>query len=642
MSNLDKRESNNLDDKLSLELRALEFINQGKLSKAEKIYRDLIDKGTQNHVIYGNLAIICGINGKSDDMIKLLRKSLEIEPKYEQGYNNLGIALRQKNELDSAINLFEKAIKIKPDYSDAYWNLGIVMYQKKKFNEAKIYYKKALEIDPNNTNAFNSLAINYEHQNEFDKAILCYNKALEVNPLSSEIYTNLANSYLKKGQIDDAISSYRKSININSNNSGSHNNLASALKKKGLFDEAIYEYNNAIKIDPKNAKAYFNLGVLFSEMENPISAINSYKKSIRLDPNHLESYTNLGIIFHEEGSLELAINFYNKALKIEPNNPNSRWNLAISQLLTGNYAQGWRNYEWRLNNLNSNKLHSAPKTQPIFDNILKLNENLLVISEQGLGDTIQYMRYIPYLRNLGLNINFSAQEKLHNLIKISNIDSNPLTSQEANLVKDRRWIPLLSLPKNLDVRPDNPIVSKPYIQTKKELLDKWKKELSHETKPIVGINWQGGLDMEKESYKGRSIPLEIFSIILKQNDITFLSLQKGYGSDQLKDCSFNNRFVSCQNKIDQIWDFSENAAIAANCDLIITCDTSVAHLAGGMGLKVWLLLKDIPFWTWGMSGESTFWYPSMRLFRQNKKNDWITLFEKVGLELDKELTNQYD
>ncbi len=642
MSNLDKNQSNNPDDKLSLEMRALEFIKKGKLSKAEKIYRYLIDKGSLNHITYANLAIICGAKGNSEDMIKLLRKSIEIEPLYEQAYNNLGIALRDRNELDSAIILFEKAIKIKPDYSDAYLNLGIVMYRKNKLERARIFYKKAIEIDPKNIKAINSLAITYEHENEFDKAISCYEKALKINPLSSEINTNFANSLFRKGKIDEAIILYRRSIMIKPDDSSSHNNLASALKKKGLFDQAILEYNNAIKIDPRNAKAFFNLGVLLEEIDKPNAAVNAYKESIKADPNNVEAFTNLGIIFHELGSLELAIDTYYKALRIEPNNPKSRWNLAISQLLNGNYIEGWRNYDWRLNNLNSNKLHSSPKSKPIFEDILRSNENLLVISEQGLGDTIQYMRYIPYLRDLGLNILFSAQEKLHNLIKVSNIDSNPLTTEAANFVSDRRWIPLLSLPRNLGVTPTNPVISKPYIKTKKELLDKWKKELSHENKPIVGINWQGSLDMEKASYKGRSISLETFSIFLKQNDITFLSLQKGFGSDQLKDCSFKNKFVSSQNKIDQIWDFTENAAIAANCDLIITCDTSVAHLAGGMGLKVWLLLRDVPFWTWGLHDQSTFWYPSMRLFRQYKKNDWISLFEKVGLELRKEFANYYD
>ena len=642
MIDLSKNESNNSEDTISLELSALEYINQGKLSKAEKIYRDLINNGTDNHITYGNLAIICGVMGNRDDMIKFLKESIKIEPRYVQAYNNLGIALRDENDLESAIKLFEKAINIKPDYLDAYLNLGMIMYKKNDIKSAKNYYNKVLKIDPKNINAFNSLGITYEYEKKFEKAISFYKKALEIDPLSSEINRNLGNSLFKKGQIDQAITSYKKSLKINPKDSSSHNNLASALKKKGLFDEAVSAYNYAIRYDPKNAKAFFNLGVLLAENGNNNSAINAYQKSINVNPDYIESYTNLGIIYQEEGKIELAINSYEKALRIEPKNAKSRWNLAIAQLLTGNYIDGWRNYEWRLNNINSNKLHSSPSSKPIFDNIIELKEDLLVVSEQGLGDTIQYMRYIPYLRELGLNIHFSAQKKLHSLIKSSNIDSNPLTPEDASLVNDKKWIPLLSIPKNLAVTPNNPIVYKPYIKSKKKFLDKWKKELFNENKPIIGINWQGNLNMENVSYKGRSIPLENFSIILKQNDITFLSLQKGYGSDQLKNCSFVHKFVSCQNKIDQTLDFAENAAIAANCNLIITCDTSIAHLAGGMGLKVWLLLKDVPFWTWGLHGKSSFWYPTMRIFRQYKKDDWISLFDKVGLELRKELINFYD
>ena len=142
--------------------------------------------------------------------------------------------------------------------------------------------------------------------------------------------------------------------------------------------------------------------------------------------------------------------------------------------------------------------------------------------------------------------------------------------------------------------------------------------------------------MEK-TYKGRSIPLEIFSILLNQNDITMLSLQKGFGSEQLDDCSFKNKFVECQPQINSTWDFLENAAIIENCDLIITCDTSIAHLAGGMGKAVWLLLRDVPFCTWGLKGETTFWYPSMRLFRQKERRNWQEVLERVSLTIKKEI-----
>ena len=639
---MDENQSKKQDKYLGLELQALQFINKGNIDKAKDIYRDLIDKGSDNHVVYGNLAILYGIEGRNKEMIKLLKKSLYIEPKYSLGHNNLGLALQKEKDFNSAIDSFKRAIKLQPNYSEAYSNLGQAMYQNSQFEEAITSYKEALKIDPKNMMAYMNLAISYDEKDEFDLAIACYKKALEINPLSSEIYTNLGNSFLKQEKIDDSIACYKKSININPSNSKTHNNLGTAYKKKGLADEAVSEYKQAVKLNPYNLYANFNLGVFMDESDDFTSAINAYKVCINLNPKYVDAYTNLAIVYQEVGSIKLAIDTYKQALHIDPHNIKSRWNLALAQLLSGDYQNGLKNYEWRFKNKNSCKLHSSPSSESVVNNIIKTKENILVITEQGLGDTIQYMRYIPYLRNKGIKVCFSAQQKLHNLIKSSSIDDNPLTPEEANIINDRRWIPLLSLPKQLGVTPNNPIISDPYIKPKKELLIKWKNLLSYEKNPVVGINWQGSLDMEKKSYKGRSIPLEIFSILLKNNNITFLSLQKGYGSEQLKYCSFKNRFVSCQQEIDQIWDFSENAAIAANCNLIISCDTSVAHLAGGMGKKVWLLLKDIPFWTWGLHGNTSFWYPSMRLFRQERKYDWAGLMEEVAIELKKELTNFYD
>ena len=265
-----------------------------------------------------------------------------------------------------------------------------------------------------------------------------------------------------------------------------------------------------------------------------------------------------------------------------------------------------------------------------------------MISEQGLGDTLLYMRFVPYLKKQGHDVIFAAQEKLHSLIKSSGIDQNPLTPGQTSLALDGQWIPLLSLPRYLRVRPDNPIISKPYIYSTDKLNKKWKNILSKEKKPIIGINWQGNKEAEINFLKGRSLPLEIFSILARNNNLRFLSLQKGFGSEQLDYCSFKDKFVSCQDQIDSTWDFLENASIIENCNLIITSDTSIAHLAGGMGKKVWLLLKDIPHWTWGLEGDSTFWYPSMRLFRQNKRNNWQSVMETVSSKIKKELDENYE
>ena len=240
------------------------------------------------------------------------------------------------------------------------------------------------------------------------------------------------------------------------------------------------------------------------------------------------------------------------------------------------------------------------------------------------------MRYIPYLRSQGVDVSFCAQEKLHSLIKASGIDLNPLTPTHANTVSEGKWIPLLSLPKYLKVRPQKPIISEPYIFSTNELKKKWKNMLSTEKRPIIGINWQGNPNAEYASAKGRSLPLEHFHNVALKNNVTLLSLQKGYGSEQLDHCSFKNKFVQCQEQIDSTWDFLENAAIIENCDLIITSDTSIAHLAGGMGKETWLLLKFFPDWRWGVKGESTFWYPSMKLFRQKERHNWKEVMERVA------------
>ena len=271
---------------------------------------------------------------------------------------------------------------------------------------------------------------------------------------------------------------------------------------------------------------------------------------------------------------------------------------------------------------------------------MQKGEKLLVLREQGLGDTLQFMRYIPHIRSQGIDVSFCAQPKLHSLIKASRIDQNPLTTDQANAVAEGQWIPLISLARYLKINPDNPVIAEPYIFSTDQLVQKWRNIFSKEKKPIVGINWQGNPTLEKQAYIGRSIPLETFSLLAERNEITLLSLQKGFGSEQLDNCSFKNKFIDCQPQIDSIWDFLETAAIIENCDLIITCDTSIAHLAGGMGKPVWLLLRDIPFWTWGLKSERTFWYPSMKLFRQKERLNWHEVIERVSNALLKKIVKK--
>ena len=518
-------------------------------------------------------------------------------------FTNYGVMCRDLGRLQEAELSYRKAIEIKPDFADAYYNLGSLLKDLGQLQEAEFSTRKAIEL----------------------------------NPFSAIAHYNLGIILKDLGQLQEAEFSYRKAIEIKPDFASAHSNLGIILKDIGQLQEAELSYRKAIEINPEFLEAHLNLGYVLRDLGKLQEAELSYRKAIEIKPDFAEAHSNLGYVLRDLGQLQEAEFSYRKAIEIKPDFADAYFNLSLIELLKGDYESGLKHYELREKRKKGLSIQIKPNIQKIDCWNFEKGEKLLIVSEQGLGDTLQFMRYIPILKKQGLEISFCAQTKLHSIIKASGIEQNPLTPEEVNKVSEGKWMPLLSLPRYLKVTPGNPIVTQPYIHSTEKLVNKWKDILSKERKPIVGINWQGNPKMEKVKQKGRSIPLEKFSIIADNNEITMLSLQRGFGSEQLDHCLFKNKFVQCQQQIDSIWDFLENAAIIENCDLIITSDTSIAHLAGGMGKKVWVLLKDIPFWTWGLESENTFWYPSMRLFRQKERHNWQEVMERVSSKLKKEI-----
>ena len=594
-----------IKDDIILENKALELINLGKVEEAEELYRKLINAGSKNHVVYGNLAALCGLSGKRKEMIKLLNIALKINPSYSDAHTNLGLAFKDQRNFKASVKSFRQAIKFDPNNSNAYFNLGTL----------------------------------FEEQGDTKEAIKLYRKAIKANPRNGAPYNNLGSIFKNQGNLKDAVNYFQQAIKINSRHGKAYCNLGTAYMCQEKFNDAIKAYKKSININPNFYQAYNNLGIAFQASGDLEEAIDSFKKALKLNQEFHDAHNNIGTAYHQIGDLKNAISSFQQAIKLDPNYTSSYWNLSLSELLNNNYNKGWIDYEWRLKTNDSSPPHAQPKIPKWTGRVLPKDEKLLVVSEQGLGDTIQFMRYIPYLRNKGIDVSFCAQEKLHDLIRISGIAPNPLTKDQANEITEGEWIPLLSLPGYLGVTPENPVVSKPYIRSSNDLILKWKSILSKEKRPIIGINWQGNKEMEKIHYRGRSFTLESCSNLLIGSNVCLLSLQKGFGSEQLDGCSFRNNFVNCQKQIDSVWNFLEIAAIMINCDLIITSDTVVCHLAGGLNKKTFLLLKEVPEWRWGMRNSSTFWYPSMKLFRQKGRDNWNELMEIVDQEIKKEFIN---
>jgi len=661
------------NNEFNQEKEALGFIKEGKFKEAEEIYKKLIELGTKNHKIYGNLATLNGIKGNKNEMYKLLKKAIEIEPNYPEAHNNLGSYYRNEGNYDLAILEYKYAIRIKKDYFDPYYNIGNTFISKSDFSSALYFLEEGLKLKENDCNSLNSIGIALKAKGDIISSIKYFKKALEINNKSPKIINNLGTTYHLLGNLDLAKNCFKSALEINSSFPEAHSNLGLIFQEKGNYESAIKSFqralmirsdfpdainnlaitfmykedlNNAltyfkkaIEIKPNFPNAYFNLGNLFEKKGDLEKAILYFNKAIQLNPSFSDCYNNLGNTFREKGNIISSIDSYHKALAIAPDNANIIFNLSFVQLLSGDFKSGWKNYESRITKTDPIPIYGNPKCEKFNGIDLSEISLLLVVCEQGLGDTIQFMRYIPYLKNKKLEIRFSAQEKLHPLIKQSNIEPNPLTPDQASSVSNGYWIPLLSLPKYLGIDASLPLVTEPYISTSDDLKYKWKNILSKEKKTIIGINWQGNPATEQNNLKGRSLKLELFSFIAEKN-VRLLSLQKGFGTEQLKTCSFLEKFVESQNQVNKVWDFDETVAMIDSCDLIITSDTVTAHLAGGMGKPTWVLLTAIPDWRWGLQSDKTFWYPSMRLFRQSEVGNWIGVMRRVSLELDNLLSQK--
>ncbi len=665
----ERKMANNCFDDAAKEQHAAALCNQGKLTEAEAILRELIAAGTNNHNIYGNLAAIYGMQGRFNELVDLLNKALQLEPTYPEAHNNLGIALQEQGKLIEAISSYKTAIELKHNFPEAHNNLGNALQYQGKLTEAIVSYQtaieqrsnfpeahnnlgnvlqklgdlkaavtsynRALQIKPNFVDAHYNLGNAHKEQGDLNTAIACYQNALRLKPNFPESFNNLGFTFQQLGDLNAAMKSYRMALHLKPNYPEAYHNLGNALKEQGDIKAAINSYNIALQLKPHFPEAHNNLGSALKEHGDLKTAIASYQNALRVNPNYPEAHINLGNACEENGDITAAMALYKKALELQPDNPEAHLNLSLALLLSGDYENGWDHYEWRTK---QNKLYvksySAPKCNAWQGEQLNQEHKLLLCAEQGLGDTLQFMRYACFLKDQGINVSLSTPIRLHPLIKSSGIDLSPLTPQQANNVNSGYWAPLISIASQLKVSPSNPILTHPYIKSTSDLNSKWEEIFSKGYRPVIGINWQG--NRNDRSRKERNIPIRCLKRIIEEHTGDFVCLQRDAQKVDILELIPSSKATSQQAEISRIADsdnpddFLEYAAIITNCDLVITIGSTVAHLSAGIGKTTWVLLPTVPDWRWGLEGNTTFWYPSMRLFRQRERGNWDDVMESVA------------
>ena len=471
---------------------------------------------------------------------------------------------------------------------------AVALHQKGQLGQAEAIYRQLLGIDPANAEALHLLGVIAHQTGNHKSAVDMISHAIEINPHVAIYYLNLSNALQELKQLDAAIASCDKAI---------------ALK-------------------PDYAEAYSNRGVALQELKQFDAAIASCDKAIALKPDYAEAYLNRGVALQELKQFDAAVASCDKAIALKPDYAEAYWNKSLLLLLIGEFVKGFNLYEWRWDKKDIIKF-KRNFSQPLWlGGESLLGKTVHILSEQGLGDTIQFCRYAKMVSDLGANVILEVQKPLVRLLKdLTGVST--LIAKGDPLPEFDFHCPMLSLPLAFKTDLNSIPSAKSYLEAEAERVAYWKDRIKGDGLKI-GIAWQGSYGTKSV---GRSFELKLFKNIADLPNVQLISLQKGYGSEQLRNMPQGMQVMDLGEELDADGAFIDSAAVIMNLDLVITSDTALAHLAGALGIKTWVALKYVPDWRWMLDRQDSPWYPSLKLYRQQKIDDWAPVFNQMLVDI---------
>ena len=582
--------------------QGLALHQQGKLAEAARIYSDVLQQQPNHFDALHLLGVLAAQTKKTELAVKLLTKAIRLNADVAAAHSNLGIALLHLKRSAEALASYDTAIALKPDFAEAHYNRGIALRDLKRPGDALASYDTAIALKPDN----------------------------------AEAHYNRGNALRDLKRPEDALASYDKAIALRPDHADAYNNRGAALLDLKRFEEALASCDKAVGLEPGHADAHNNRGNALRELQRPEEALASHDTAIALKPDFAQAHYNRGIALTELKRSEEALASYDNAIALKPDYAEAHWNQSLGFLLVGRFEQGWRQFEWR-------KKLKAPLglrlfTQPVWLGAEDIaGKTLFIYWEQGLGDTIQFCRYAKLAQARGAKVVLSVQRPLVALLKELSPTIRIIGPDEVPADFDYHC-PLLSLPLALGTTVSNIPAAIPYLKSNAEKSLVWKQKLGEKNKPRVGLVWSGGFRPNQTAAwnfnSRRDIPLAELAV-LKNPNIAFYSLQKGEPAESdlaglIRDHWDGPDIIDFTSGLH---DFSDTAAFMANLDLIISVDTSTAHLAGALGKPVWILNRFDTCWRWFLQRTDSPWYPTVKLYRQEKAGRWDDVVERIKTDL---------
>jgi len=534
----------------------------------------------------------------------------------------LGTALahQQAGRWSEAETLYWRILGEFPECAEAYGDLAILLYQEGRLGEAEQACRQAIAKQPASAEAYANLAAVLLAQGRCAAAEAAAQAALARRADHAEAHNNLGNALERLERFEEAAASYRQAVAHKPDFALAHHNLGNVLERLRQWPEAEKSYRRAIELAPELAEAYNNLGVLLQQQGRWEEAVECYSQALRLRPDMAEAHNGLGVALQWGNRDAEALICYEKALALRPEFPEAHYNRATLWLRQGNFEQGWPEYEWR------RRLSDVPWRrfpQPLWDGAPLAGRTILLHAEMGLGDTVQFARYVPLVAERGGRVVLECQPRLVPLME-SLGGVAEVVPAGAPLPKFDIRLPLLSLPRVFGTTVASIPSQVPYLGAPAERIRFWRERIGAAPGLRVGLAWAGNPD--SKTARKRFMPVANLAPLARSPSLRLFSLQRGPQAEELNSLPPGLKVTPLEEETDAITD---TAAIILNLDLVISVDTMVAHLAGALGKPVWVLLAYSPEWRWMLGRRDSPWYPTARLFRQARLGDWNDVMARV-------------
>ncbi len=601
---------------------------EGRLDASEQLIGQAILIRATVATYHHNLGRTYALQGRTALAAESYRMAIGLNAADFGSMRMLGNLLGETGDLPGAIALYEKVLELCPGEPEVYYSLGFLWKRREDMETALGYYRKATVLFPDASDSHFNLAKALYEAGQPGECVACYQRVLALQPEDAETHNCLGRLFHESGDLGLARDSYLRAVTLRPDFAEALSNLGALQMDAGELETAAAVLRRSISLKPDLLNAYCNLGSVLTKQGDALGAIEAFRTVLMVDPNNVSTLCNLGCTLDALGDNEGAESCFRMALEVDPLNSLARFNLSSHILLAGSFAEGWREYEqrWEVRQFAGKRepfVQPQWRGEPIFD------ATIYVYAEQGLGDTLQFARYVPLVAELGAKVVFEVQPLLYTLLK--NIHpAVRVVVGKAGRPSDVDWhCPLLSLPAAFGTDMSNIPVAVPYVHAEAGKSAAWSRRLGR-GRMRVGLVWRGNPGHTRDRL--RSIPIEQFGQLTRVEGPQFYSLQKG-----LTDLQWSQVEASTRDVVDlseELKDFTDTAAIIANMDLIITVDTSVAHLVGAMGKPVWILVPHAPDWRWLKERTDSPWYPAARLFRQTAAGQWGDVLERVEQRLE--------